>query len=797
MRVSYRWVLQLLGSDVPLQELLGRLTMAGLEVESVLDLGAESGRVLTARILDIQPHPNAESLVLCTVDAGGSEPKRIVCGAKNMKPGDWIPLAVEGAKLPNGITIKKSKIRGEASEGMMCSGRELGWSDDQDGLLILPQENGFYKVGEPFDALIDVKVTPNRPDCLSIFGIARDLAAATTRPKPEFPAHSLREDSEDASHFAHVELKSPEDCPRYTGRVIRDVTVGPSPLWLKRAVESAGLRSINNVVDVTNYVLVELGQPLHAFDLDKIASGKLIIRRATSGERIALLDGQELELSADELLISDSDKALALAGIMGCGNSEISESTTNVFLECAYFRPQTIRLSSKRLNKATDSSYRFERGTDWQNLDKIVDRAAMLIQLVAGGTIAKGRFDEQGKLPQLVEIPLSATRVTTLLGMPVSVEEIRTALCALGFNIKNESTESDMSVEVPAFRPDVSLEADLVEEVGRIVGYDRIPSALPKFQMRAAPVEPPMIISNRIRQVFVARGFHEAVSYSFTSVEFLEKCGYDAAGLVMLKIPLSGEYAAMRPSIVPSLLAAVLHNQNHGSPEAALFEIGKVFLPGNDGAVEERMQFAAIIAGSAKQASWRSPEKASDFFDAKAAAEDLLRILSISGYEVVRPEPVPGLLHPGKSATLRIGQSEFMTVGELHPKLKSALELKRNVMLVFGDCAALEPHIRDLPELKNIPEFPSVTRDLALIADEVVPAADIEAAIAKRAKALLARIQLFDVYQGERIAAGKKSLAYALEFSAQDRTLKDEEINQLQEKILADLRAKLGVELRA
>lgn len=794
MRVSYRWLLHTLGFELPLQQVLERLTMAGLEVEGVVDLGAQSGKVITARILEMRPHPNAENLTLCEVDAGGEQPLRIVCGAKNMKPGDLVPLAIEGATLPNGITIKKSKIRGEESQGMMCSPRELGWNEDAEGLLILAQDHSVYKVGQSFDALIDIKVTPNRPDCLSVYGIARDLAVATGHPVPAYPTSDINENGDVLTTSVKVRLDAPEECPRYCGRVIRDVKVAASPLWLKLAVESAGLRSINNVVDVTNYILLELGHPLHAFDLDKIAGGEVVIRRADEGEVVTTLDGQESKLTATDLLIADPEKPIALAGIMGCGNTEISEGTRNVFLECAYFRPQTVRNTSKRLGKSTDSSYRFERGTDWQSLDKIIDRAAKLIAETAGGTIARGRFDEKGELPQLAKVEASAERISRLLGMDVSTEQVRTSLSGLGFGVEGDG--ENLLVTVPAFRPDVAVEADLVEEVGRMVGYDKIPTELPKIALRAAPRDPEREVTAIIRRVMQSDGFSEVTNYSFTSQEYLARCGYEEEQLVLLKNPLSAEYAAMRPGLLPSILETVLYNQNHGTPEVRLFEIGKVFRKSADGKSGEHLQFVAAIAGAVHDATWRKPAGGADFFDVKGVAEDVLTAVGFGAVEAVRADG-ESRLHPGKSATLRANGKALITIGELHPKLRSQLAIKRNVMVLYGDIDALKQGVSAAAEYEDIPQFPSVTRDIALVADREVASADIEAAIAKRAKSLLARIQLFDVYEGERIAEGKKSLAYALEFNAKDRTLKDEEINQLQQKILADLKAKLGVEIRA
>lgn len=768
--------------------------MNGIEVETVLDLGAVSGRIVVARILEIRPHPNADQLVLCRVDAGAGEPLRIVCGAKNMKAGDLVPLALEGAKLPNGIVLKRSKIRGEVSEGMMCSARELGWSDDASGLLILP-DDWIYKVGEPFDALFELKITPNRPDCLSLYGVARDLAAALGLSALASPESKLTESGEPVQRFARLSVDAPDACPRYTARVIRGVTIGPSPLWLQRAVESAGMRSINNVVDVTNYMLAELGHPLHAFDLDLVAEHHVIVRYAHDGERVRTLDDQEYELCATDLLIADPQKPIALAGIMGCGNTEINPDTRNVFLECAYFHPPTIRRTSKRLAKTTESSYRFERGTDWSALDRIVDRAAALIQDVAGGTICSGRFDEGPSLSHPKPIELRLDRLNLLSGLSLTINEAAKPLKALGFAV--EEHEERLLATPPAARCDVSCEADLVEEITRIVGYDKVPTVLPRILSRARELSEEERLISILREICVEFGLSECMNYSFLSAAFLEKAGFAGSDCVRLLNPLSAEFDTLRPHLLPGLLQSVVFNQNHGAADVWLCEIGKVFYP--DCSVEtgygERTQFAMALSGIGIERTWRQVGRPADFFDGKAIACALLERLGCPEPSVTS-EATSSFLHPGKSAWLTWQNRKLIEVGELHPRLLSAMELKRNVIVVWANLDDLAALLVNRTSYEEIPAFPSVTRDLALVADRSLPAATIEEVVRKRAKSLLTSLKLFDVYEGERIPAGKRSLAYQLRFSAPDRTLTDEEVNQLVEKIITDLQAKLGVELR-
>ncbi len=795
MRISYRWLSSVLGKQYPVADIVERLTMNGIEVENVLDLGALNGKIVTARILEISPHPNADQLVLCRVDAGKPEPLRVVCGAKNMKAGDTVVLALEGARLPNGLVLKRSKIRGEVSEGMMCSARELEWSEDASGLLILPPD-WIYKVGEPFDALLDLKITANRPDCLSLFGIARDLAAALGIGPTQLPEWKLSEKDEPAGNYASVHVQAADACPRYTGRVIRGVKIGPSPLWLQRAVESAGMRSINNVVDVTNYILIESGHPLHAFDLDLVAEGRVIVRYAREGEKVRTLDEQEHELTSSDLLIADPEKPIALAGIMGCGNTEISTATHNVFLECAYFTPRVIRRTSKRLAKVTESSYRFERGTDWSALDRIVDRAAALIAEVAGGEVCSGRFDEGPQLAPPVPIELRMERLNSLSGLSLTPEEAAKTLEALGFAV--EKVADALHVSPPPARPDVACEADLVEEVARIVGYDKVPTVLPRLVSQSRDLSDEERLSQIVREVCVEFGLAECMNYSFLAEAYLAKFGFSASSCVKLTNPLSAEFDTLRPSLVPGLVQSALYNQNHGAPDVWLFEIGKVFFADaeSETGFGERNQFAAVLAGAGAERSWREQPRPADFFDGKSLAQELLERLGATEISA-SPQELSAFLHPGKAARLVGDDRTLLEVGELHPRLQAELELKRPVVIVWGDFANLSPLLNNRPVYSEIPPFPVVARDLAFVADRDLPAASIEDVIRKRAKSLLVSLRLFDVYEGERIPAGKRSLAYQLRFCAPDRTLTDDEVNQLVSKIVSDLKAKLGVELRS
>lgn len=804
MLLSYRWLTEILGTEVALDNLLATLTMAGLEVEAVQDLGVGTGNIVVGRILTREQHPNADNLSLCDVQAGEGNVYRIVCGAKNMGPGDLIPLALEGANLPGGITIKKSKIRGEASQGMMCSGRELGFGEDHEGLLILPPADSssfIYEEGKPFDALIDIKVTPNRPDCLSVFGIARDVAAmlgieTLTRPRADVPPGQANVQTDGG---ATLDIQAPDACPRYLGRIIRGVKIGKSPLWLRRKVESAGLRSINNVVDVTNLILLEQGQPLHAFDLAKVADSRVIVRYANDGEKAVTLDGAELELNSRDLLIADSAKIIALAGIMGCANSEIDDATTDVFLECAYFDPATVRRTSKRLGKSTDSSYRFERGVDWSALEMVIERAAALIVETAGGMVEGSVQAVSGPEPS-EPVKLKTSLVNKRLGLALRNEEIERALRSLDFSM-HPVGDGEYNVQIPAHRPDVTGYADLVEEVARVVGYDIIPAKLPSLTSRPASRNNEEELSYRIRRVLTGAGFLEIANYSFESEEVSRRAGLPETSPVRLANPLSAEYAVMRRSLLPSLLTTAAYNHNRGELDLRLFEIGKVYAPAADNAVREEWGFAALMTGSALDAGWRNGNRQVDFYDARAICEALLASLNVtSDVACVKIEEEPAgemnALHPGKCAVMEVGGKPVLMVGHLHPKVREQMELKRDAVVIMGTYQVLLPLIARKPAVQEIAVFPPVTRDLALVADRSVPAGDIEATITKRAKTMLTDLRLFDVYEGEKLGPGKRSLAYSLKFCLKDRTLTDEEVNGVIEKILGDLNAKLGVTLR-
>lgn len=791
MRISYRWLQDYVDiKDISVAEVAEMLTMLGIEVEAAYDLGMLSGKIRIARIETIEPHPNADNLVICKVEAGEERLLNIVCGAKNMQPGDKVPLALPGAMLPNGMLLNKACIRGITSEGMLCSGTELMWNEDASGLLILPPE---MPVGEPFDTLFEIKVTPNRPDCLSMVGIARELAAKLHRTL-HLPVPRFNETTIPVENIARVSIKAWDGCPRYTARVIRQVKIAPSPPWLAHRLEAAGLRPINNVVDVTNYVLLELGHPLHAFDLDKIADHYVIIRWASEGEKIQTLDGVTRELTGSDLVIADPKKPIALAGIMGCGNSEISESTVNVLLECAYFNPTTIRRTAKRLEMQTEASYRFERGTDREKMVLALERATQLIKELTDGEVPKGYIDIF--VPQLKKpaIGIEVKKLNSLLGIELSNREIADNLARLGFELVTFDRER-LAFNVPSHRIDISRDVDLIEEVARLYGYEKIPATLPYIQSKPATPDPLERIVEKMQRVLLGTGFSETINYSFISARQLKSLGFSTQGLVELLNPISQEQDVMRPTLIVGLINNFIFNFRRDLFDLQLFEIGASYHQGETpSTTRELLWLVAGISGNI-HANWYEGRREVNFYDIKGVAQNLLEVAGITRYQV---EPATGIhwLHPGKSAQLVYKNEKLCWFGELHPALSRQLELERRIYLLEMPLFTIGQLAEPLVKFTEIPRYPAIARDLAFVVDENITSQQIERIIRKYGKELVEKIQVFDVYRGGQIPPGKKSMAYNIVFRAKDRTLSDEEVNKLQEQIVAEIKTQLGATLR-
>lgn len=809
MRFSVRWLKQYLKTDVSLDRLLEALVTCGLEVEEVIDLGLVSGKLVVGKILKIEPIEGADKIRVCSVMADEANPLTIVCGAHNIKEGDIVPVARFGMKFPDGFELKPRKIMGIDGQGMLCSQKELGIADDADGIWILPEDT---PVAEPFDAVVEISITPNRPDALSILGVARDLAARLAvmekKKVPLTPPNlTVKEEGDRTEAVAKVTVEARQACPRYTARVVRGVKVGPSPKWMQVVLESAGLRPINNIVDVTNYVLLELGHPLHAFDLNRVAGRHIIVRHAREGEKIQTLDEETLKLQSSDLLICDGEKPVALAGIMGGANSEISEETTDVLLECAYFHPPVIRKTSKRLDKSTDSSYRFERGTDPKGLAASINRAAQLIQELGGGMILRGIIDIVGPIPEKEPITLRVERANQVLGLQLSGREITDALTPLGFEI-HRTDGKVMQIQPPSFRPDVSLEVDIIEELARITGYDRIPMQRFEIPVSHTPVAPLDHVRGRLAQAAVSQGLHQAVNFSFISEGGNALAGLADGHQVRVLNPINSDMGVMRRSLLPSLLQNVVHNFNHGVEEVGLFEVGHTYAFLDADAPEEPEEekslvppaeetpiFAAVLAGGAKP-NWKDPVKESDFFQIKGLCEYLLGSLGV-GKIVVDDDVEAGFLHPGRRARFLVKGKPVATFGEIHPAVLKELDIRKRVC--YLEIPLNNPEVLQNQPVKcqEVGRFPAMTRDIALVVDRATRALDIERTIRKTGGNLLTTVRLFDVYEGSHVEEGRKSLAWSLTFRAPDRTLKEAEVTELHEKILDRLKSDHGAVLRA
>ncbi len=801
MIFTTNWLRDYVEFDTTPEDLADRLTMSGLEVESVTYPGKGFENVVIAQILDIKPHPDATKLSLCDVTDGENQYK-IVCGASNMKPGDKVALAKIGTKLPpgpkfpEGLTIKKAKIRGEVSEGMLCAEDELGIGEESEGIMILPRsaEAGKRLIDEIGlnDVIYEIGITPNRPDCLSLVGVAREAATILGK-EVKYPDLKVTESGEDIAGLAKVELLNPEKCPRYSCRVITDVTIGPSPLWLKTRLESSGIRSINNVVDVTNFVLLELGQPLHAFDYDLLEEKKIVVRQAGEGETIETLDGVERKLTSDDLLICDGKKPVALAGVMGGANTEVSAGTKNILLESAYFDPLTVRKTSRKTGLRSESSYRFERGVDPNGITNALDRAAELIRELAGGQIAKGKIDEYPAEIKPNEVGLSLKRTNSLLGTDINREQITRLALGLGLEII-ESSNGDFRFRIPTFRVDITREIDLIEEIARLYGYDNIPTTLPSVSMSTELTSHGKKVQGKFKEIFTADGFYEVINYSFEDHEMLSLFSKEEA-LGILN-PLSKEGSVMRTSLLPGLIRNTVLNLNRQEQDVKLFEVGKVFFSeGQENLPVEITKIAAAATGRRQPEFWDREEF--DFFDFKSILEKGFAALSVAENVTFRSASEIGFLHPGKSAVVMVGGEDAGFIGELHPDLGEKLEISKRLYVCEIDLDRITAVSKEtVKKFKPLPRFPSVRRDIALIVDEETPANSILEEIDKVGSGLIEDAEVFDVFTGGPVETGKKSVAVSLHLRAADKTLTEEEINKVQEKTLKKLQLALGAELR-
>lgn len=794
MLFSYSWLKEYLENIPEPKELADRLTMSGTEIESVTRTGAQFTNVFTAEVLECGKHPNADKLSLCRVKTDKNE-YSIVCGAKNMKPGDKVALALEGADLPNGIKIKRSKIRGVESQGMMCSEVELGLKDTSDGILILPPDTPLgldYSSILGSDFMMEAGVTPNRADLLSIRGIAREVSAVTDARFIDKDA-LIDEGENPVSSFASVEIDPEAPCRRYAARVIEGVTIGESPDEIKRRLEAHGLRPVNNVVDLTNLILLETGQPLHAFDLDKLNGGKIIVRLAKDGESIETIDGKTRKLEPSMLVIADALVPVAVAGVMGGKGTEVSGSTKNILLESAWFEPSSVRRTSRKLGLSSDSSYRFERGVDIDGIARALDTAAHLINKLAGGWVARGTIDLYPVKFQPHPIEFRVKRAEDLLGIRLKEEEVLRIFRKLGIGEEAEAP-GVIRAYPPTYRGDITHETDLVEEVARIFGYDNIPATLPVA--RLLPGSPGKLsgIRGKVKEILVNSGFFEVVNYSFISKDNFSLAGpAEKQGVTVLN-PITEDQVVMRDSLLPSLLENLKFNISRKNEQVRIFEFAPAFIS-NGKLPQEKWKASGLMYGSRYGEGWNSPKEPVDFFDIKGVMERLLEGVGIaSGFEFV-----PGgfaLLHPGKAALLKVGNRPAGVLGEVHPDLMEKFDLKRPAYLFELDIDAIIDMFGGTRKYRQLPRFPESARDIAFISEDGILFSEIISSIERLDTKLIERVELFDVYCGSNIPQGRRSLAVRVTYRSKEGTLTAQEVDDIHSRVIKELVDRFKAEIR-
>ena len=789
MKFSEQWLREWVNPSISSDELVAQITLAGLEVDGVESAAGEFSGVIVGQIVSAEQHPNADKLRVCQVSDGATE-TQVVCGAPNARVGIKVAFATVGAVLPGNFKIKQAKLRQEDSFGMLCSAAELEINDENDGIMELavdaPLGADIREYLNLNDKIIDVDLTPNRGDCLSIAGLAREVGVLNSL---DITAPEHTELAPQIEDIFPVRVNAAEHCPRFLGRVLNNIDITQtSPLWLQEKLRRCDLRSIDPVVDVTNYILLEMGQPMHAYDLDKV-NGSIIVRMAGQGEHLTLLDGQKVELTNETLVIADSEGVLGMAGIMGGADTGVSAATHNIFLEAAFFNPISIAGKARSYGLHTDASHRFERGVDYDQQRQAMDRATMLLQSIVGGEA--GPIVEQVSaehLPNLNEVTLRKARLESLLAYKIDDQKVLDILTRLGLSLVSSNDES-WTFTAPSWRFDIAIEADLVEEVARVYGYNNLPSTNPvaSMEMSSKPeVERPLSI---LRRHMVSRGYQEAITYSMVEPGLLAK--FDNINKpVALVNPISADMAVMRTSLWPGLVQALQHNQNRQQSRVRLFETGQRFIPSDQG-LQQQDVFAGLIYGARHPESWHGKDQPVDYFDAKGDLESLLQM----GGQSFSFEAAEHLaLHPGQSAAIKLDGATIGYLGAMHPGLVKDLDLHGPVFMFEVDLASISMGL--LPAYQTLSKFPEMRRDLAIVLDQQISVAKVTDYIQFSAGEWLKSVRLFDVYQGPGIEAGQKSLALGLTWQHPERTLTDDEVNQWVEEVVKDLSQNAGASLR-
>jgi phenylalanyl-tRNA synthetase beta chain len=801
MKVSLNWLKDYVEIRMGLKELTDLLTMAGLEVEEVISTGEGLEKVIIAEIDSIQRHPDADRLSLVEVKAA-HERFSIVCGATNIRKGQKVPLALVGARLPNGVEIKRSKIRGVTSDGMLCSENELGLGEDASGIMILPANAPLgVNLGEALglkDIILDISITPNRPDCLCMIGVAREIAALTHQ-RLKYPRFSLPDREEEIHRKTSVTVLDSDLCPRYVARMIEGVKIGPSPFWMRNRLEKVGIRSISNVVDVTNFIMMEYGQPLHAFDFRFLEEGRIVVRRAKTGEEFVTLDGVERTLDDEMLMICDGVKPVAIAGVMGGLNSEIKEDTQVVLLESAYFNPMSNRRTSKRLGLETEAAFRFGRGIDYGGCLSAANRAAQLIQELAGGRIVEGAIDAYPKPIKPNPIRLSVQRALQIIGTYIPGKQVKTYLEDLELHVQKEG-EDTFVVIPPSFRGDLEREIDLVEEIARLDGYDRIPVTLPKSPPSSERTSQEFLLERRAAEVLIHHGYHEVINYSFTTPSSLNLIHLSPddprRNHFQILNPLTEDSSVLRTTLVPGLLETARYNVSRKNSNLKLFELKRVFLPNKGEKLPREVKYLTGFAmGFDQGPNWAASPRLIDFYDIKGCVEDLLEVLQIEGVNYNRTEDIP-YLHPGKALRIILGKEVLGVLGEVHPYVLSHYEIQGRAYLFEIDFELLVKWVGKEKRFQPLPRFPAIYRDLSIVVDNALESGKVVETIKTFQQPFIEEVNLFDVYRGAPIPEGKKGISYRIRYQAEDRTLTDEEVNQYHSEVLSRLKKIFPLELR-
>ena len=810
MQVSIKWLKDYIDFTETPEQLADKLTMAGIPVENVVDPGEGLEKVVTGRIEKLEPHQNSDHLQICTMNVGLAENIIIVTGAQNVAEGQVVPVAMVGAHLPNGMKISKGKLRGVASNGMLCSAQELKLDleklpeEQKTGIFILPSDT---PVGIPAkdvlglnDVVLEFELTANRADCFSVFGLVREIAAITGN-KPHFPEIKVNEDDNTKlNDIFSVEIADPDLCSRFSTRMLKNVKIGPSPEWMQQRLEGAGIRSINNVVDVTNFVMIELGHPMHAYDYDKITGKKLIARRAIEGEELHTLDDTSRKAKGEMLVIADSEKAAGLAGIMGGFETEITDTTTTVVLESADFYGPCIRRTARACGLSSEASGRFERGVDSETTIKALDRAAQLLQEMGACTVCEGIVDVYPNPKQANYVTFTPEQINNHLGTNIAKDVMLNIITSVGFDVTKDEND-EITVKGPSWRNDVTCMADISEEIARLHGFDKIKSTLPNGVSMQGTQSAKQTFIDKVKASLSSQGLYETISFALTNEETFNKLNIPQDSplrkAVPIMNPLYDEYPLVRTTLLSSSFDNLARNLARKNDDVALFEVGSVFFPKALPVTElpdEVVKIAGAITGRRNAQGWNQANDMVDFYDAKGIIEELLANLRVTRYTVEAGTHYA--MHPGKTALFKKGRDVIATVGEVHPAVLSAYGITKPVYIFELDATTVMKYMAKDLKYKALPKYPATSRDLAMLVDVDVNAADIEKAMTKAAGQNLTQITLFDVYTGKQVEEGKKSLAFSLTFQSNDKTLTDAEIDPAIEKIVAKLQKDFNANLR-